>query len=117
MVEVDYLGSGGLVEDEFVVGQGLVQAGLQDGERDVVFLFRAFDLDFRGEADAVVVLVVGVAGVGDDVFGFVIDELAVGTQVESAEDDFALTANCRRRSCGSRRSHSPAVRADGLFRR
>ena len=50
VVEVDYLGSGGLVEDEFFVAQGLVQAGLQDRERDVIFLFRSLDLDFRGES-------------------------------------------------------------------
>ena len=44
---------------------------------------------FDGKADAVVVLVVGVAGVGDDVFGLVVDELAVGAQVEAAEENFA----------------------------
>src|ERR1700690_3157488 len=89
MVEVDDLGAVGPVEDEFVVGQGLVQAGRQDGEGDVVFLFGAFDFDFRGEGDAFVIFVVGVAGVGDDIFGLVVDELAVGGQVEAAEDNLA----------------------------
>src|SRR5216683_2522321 len=88
MVEMDDLGSGGLLQDELVVGEGLVQAGLQNCERDVIFLFRPFDLDLRREVQAVVIVVLGIAGVGDQGPQFIVDELAVGMQIGSAEDDF-----------------------------
>ena len=52
MIKVNDLGSVGLVQDEFVVGQRLVQAELQDGEGDVVFLFGPLDLDSRRKSTA-----------------------------------------------------------------
>src|SRR5258708_2464644 len=88
MVEMDHLGSGGLLQDKLVVGERLVQDGLENGESDVVFLFRTFDLNLRREVKAVVVLIVGITRVGDQGPQFIVDQLAVGAQVDAAEDDF-----------------------------
>src|SRR5579872_2214374 len=84
-----HLRSRRLLQRKLIVAQRLVYVELQNVQRDVVFFLRPVDFDPRREVDAVVLLIVCVLGVSYQIALLVVNELAMGPQVDAAENDLA----------------------------
>src|SRR5690348_11485975 len=90
LVQVHHLGARGLLQDKLIVGERLVDLQLHHGQDNGVFLLRAPDLDDRGEFKTVVIPKVAVTGISGHVAVVVVHDLAIGFQVGTVENDFAL---------------------------
>jgi len=91
----------GLLQGELVIPQRLIDFELQHVEGDVVLLVRPEKFEARGEADAIIVFVIGVARIGRQVALLVVNILPMGLQVGAAEDDLAREKPARQLLSGS----------------
>src|SRR6266702_1407046 len=73
-------------ELELVRAELLIEIGaLGERNREAQLVERALDFDFGGEVDVAKLLIIAVGSLGRDLAFFVVDVLAVGEQIDSAD--------------------------------
>src|ERR1700693_293609 len=92
MVQVHYVCPARLFQSKLIIPQWFVDFQLEDVKGDVVLLARPEKLDARWKAVAIVLFIVGVAGIGLQIALFIIDELTVRLEISAAENDLAREA-------------------------
>jgi len=92
VVEIHHLRPGRLLQGKLIIPQRLVDFQLQHVEGDVVLLAGPKNLDARGKADAIPILIAGVAGIGRQIALLIVNVLAMRLQIGAAENDLAESA-------------------------